>query len=313
MNKKSSYLLGIISTIIIGCVLQFFLCCKNCKDTCQAKKESKTTTNVIVEKPVIKPVSKNGFNISDNSSGLAFKADNNFNFLRDNFNIKDSMSSNMNNQIDKLAVYFNDNSNKRLNIEGLYNSNEINNSVFPNLGYARANNIKNYFVSKGMSSKQMNLSGRLDDNFISDSLNVFHGPVNFTISALKDIDNNKEYLKKLKDSLIAKPLILHFKTGSNKLTLSNVQRQKIADLVTYVEKSDDGKLIVTGHSDNTGLRDNNIALSFERADFVKNILNENGISETYMTTDSKGPDEPIADNTTKEGRAENRRVTVTIN
>lgn len=313
MNKKSSYLLGIILTIIIGCFLQYFLCCKNCKDTCQAKKESEKNIDVITETPVIKPTSKNSFNILDNSSGLAFKADNNFIFLRDSFNIKDSLSSNMDNQIDKLAVYFNDNSNKRLNIESLYNSNEINNSIFPNLGYARANSIKNYFVSKGMSSKQMNISGRLDDNFISDSLNVFYGPVNFTINALKDGSNNKEHLKNLKDSLVANPLTLHFKTGSNKLTLSNVQRKKIANLLTYVEKSDNDKLIVTGHSDNTGLRDNNIALSFERADFVKNILIENGISETYMTTDSKGPDMPIADNTTKEGRAKNRRVTVTIN
>jgi OOP family OmpA-OmpF porin len=313
MSKKSSYLLGIFLTIIIGCLLQFFLCCKNCKDTCQEKK-NKETTVVIPEKTIVKPATKNSFNISDNSSGLAFTADDNFNFLKDNYNFKDSISSSMNSQIDKLSIYLNDNKKKHLNIVGLYNSTETNNSIFPNLGYARANKIKNYFISKGMSSKYMNVSGKLDDDFIPNiNTNIFYGPVNFSVTTLKENSNRTEQIKKLKDSLTLDPLILYFKTGANSLTLSKEQRQKVADLLTYVEKSENGKLIVTGHTDNTGLRANNIGLAFKRADFVKDILIKNGISESYINTASKGPDQPIADNNTEEGKAKNRRVTVTIN
>ena len=84
-------------------------------------------------------------------------------------------------------------------------------------------------------------------------------------------------------------------------------------MVDYVYKVDGASIMVTGHTDNQGSRDTNIKVGQERADFAKNYLIDNGISSSKISSTSLGPDQPIADNTTEEGRAENRRVVITIN
>ncbi|MNY23951.1 putative lipoprotein YiaD precursor [compost metagenome] len=71
-------------------------------------------------------------------------------------------------------------------------------------------------------------------------------------------------------------------------------------------------IVVVGHSDNVGNRDSNIVLGQKRADFSKNYLSKNGIDNARIETQSKGPDEPIGDNNTAEGKASNRRTVITI-
>ncbi len=65
---------------------------------------------------------------------------------------------------------------------------------------------------------------------------------------------------------------------------------------------------IRGYTDNTGSRKTNIRLSQARADAVKNWLVARGISSDRVTTKGYGPDDPIAPNTTKEGRQKNRRI-----
>lgn len=75
----------------------------------------------------------------------------------------------------------------------------------------------------------------------------------------------------------------------------------------------DAKLDVEGHTDNTGDRANNMELSKDRANFARDYLIRNGgISTTRMDVDGFGPDKPIATNKTDEGKAQNRRVEVTL-
>ncbi|MCQ2310571.1 MAG: OmpA family protein [Paludibacteraceae bacterium] len=65
---------------------------------------------------------------------------------------------------------------------------------------------------------------------------------------------------------------------------------------------------VQGHTDNTGSENVNKKLSQSRADAVRNYLIKAGVPEAHLTAVGYGSDKPIADNTTKEGRAQNRRV-----
>jgi outer membrane protein OmpA-like peptidoglycan-associated protein len=53
-------------------------------------------------------------------------------------------------------------------------------------------------------------------------------------------------------------------------------------------------------------------LSVRRADAVKNYITGNGIDASRLTTQGKGETEPIADNATAKGRAQNRRVEIVI-
>ena len=69
---------------------------------------------------------------------------------------------------------------------------------------------------------------------------------------------------------------------------------------------------VVGHTDNTGSEEGNERLSVSRADSVRNHLVGRGVSTTAITTDGRGSREPLADNSTPAGRAQNRRVEITI-
>ena len=65
---------------------------------------------------------------------------------------------------------------------------------------------------------------------------------------------------------------------------------------------------VAGHTDSVGAESYNQSLSERRAKAVKSYLVERGIDADRLTVRGYGESEPVADNATKEGRAENRRV-----
>jgi OOP family OmpA-OmpF porin len=70
------------------------------------------------------------------------------------------------------------------------------------------------------------------------------------------------------------------------------------------------RVVVEGHTDNTGSEAYNLALSQRRADSVKQYLIDAGISPAIITTVGKGFSDPIDTNATREGRTANRRVVV---
>ena len=69
---------------------------------------------------------------------------------------------------------------------------------------------------------------------------------------------------------------------------------------------------IAGHTDSTGSHEYNMKLSEQRAMSVKNYLAGRGVPAKRLVTVGAGPDYPVADNATPEGRAENRRVEITI-
>ena len=68
---------------------------------------------------------------------------------------------------------------------------------------------------------------------------------------------------------------------------------------------------IGGHTDSTGPREFNLRLSQARARSVRQHLLARGIRPTRLTATGYGPDRPIGDNNTEEGRAQNRRVEFT--
>ena len=69
---------------------------------------------------------------------------------------------------------------------------------------------------------------------------------------------------------------------------------------------------VAGHTDSTGSHAYNMKLSEQRANSVRTYLAGRGVPAQRMHTVGAGPDYPVADNATPEGRAQNRRVEITI-
>lgn len=310
MSKKSAYLLGILLTIILGTFLYWKLCCSCCdKDSCKKEKVEET----VVKDANVKKATLNPFMIKDANGDFSFNINENFNFNGSNYRILDSLSPRIGEGVLNLKNYFDANPLKRLNITGYYTSNEKNNSAFPNLGLARANAVKNYFVSKGMSSRLINTYGKLNDNLHPNDKNVFFGPVDFAVATKVEGDTaDEDALKAACEAVKANPLVLYFKTGQASINLTAEQRQKIADISRCVDKLG-VKVQVVGHTDNTGNPEANMKLGQGRADFAKRYLIRNGILNQNIDAISKGQTEPIADNATEEGRAKNRRTVVTIN
>ncbi len=73
-------------------------------------------------------------------------------------------------------------------------------------------------------------------------------------------------------------------------------------------KFQDVRVEISGHTDNTGSAAANTSLSRRRAEAVKAWFVKNGIVANRIEAVGHGPDKPVADNKTKEGRAQNRRV-----
>jgi OmpA-OmpF porin, OOP family len=117
----------------------------------------------------------------------------------------------------------------------------------------------------------------------------------------------------LKEKINSDPLICYFNVNQSGISLTDQEKAKIANIVTYLEKAPEGSVIVTGYTDNSGSREKNLKLGQDRADIVKSFLVKNGISGSKIAATTKGPDGPVADNDTPEGKAKNRRTIVLIN
>lgn len=74
------------------------------------------------------------------------------------------------------------------------------------------------------------------------------------------------------------------------------------------ENADITKLEIIGHTSSEGKASHNLKLSKDRAASVVAYLVEHGIDAGRLKSDGKGPNEPIADNDTEEGKEANRRV-----
>jgi outer membrane protein OmpA-like peptidoglycan-associated protein len=73
-----------------------------------------------------------------------------------------------------------------------------------------------------------------------------------------------------------------------------------------------GKVVIEGHTDSTGARGYNLELSQKRAQAVRDYLVSHGVAGDLLTTQGVGPDRPVANNRSPEGRANNRRVEIVI-
>jgi OOP family OmpA-OmpF porin len=96
-----------------------------------------------------------------------------------------------------------------------------------------------------------------------------------------------------------------------KVDISPNSYQVLDEIAAALGTRPELKVVVEGHTDNTGSRAANMDLSQRRAQAVVDYLVGKGISPSRLSAKGYGPDRPIADNGTKLGRSKNRRVQFT--
>lgn len=303
MSRDLSYLIGIAITILTGMFLYFTLC----SDCHLVSVENETAEEEIVP---IKAPDPTSFPFAFNEGDFGYNVADNFNFNLSSADFEIPVSFDINKGVKGLKNFLLANSDKAVNITGLYKSDEANSTAWPNLGLARANSVKNYLVGLGIPSLQTNTFGKLMNDMVPTE-NLLLGPISYEIANRPD--NADDQLKALYSKIKENPLVLYFNMGQATINLTPEQRQKVADISQYLDKVDDASCSVVGHTDNTGSRETNFRLGQERADFAKAYLIQNGIPETKISTSSQGPDSPIASNDTEEGKARNRRTVITLN
>jgi outer membrane protein OmpA-like peptidoglycan-associated protein len=101
-------------------------------------------------------------------------------------------------------------------------------------------------------------------------------------------------------------LAITFDTG--KATITDESRPIIEQMVDLMRNNPALKVEIQGHTDNVGKADANLKLSDERAHAVMKALLDKGIAADRMTAKGYGDTKPVADNSTDDGKAKNRRV-----
>ncbi len=101
--------------------------------------------------------------------------------------------------------------------------------------------------------------------------------------------------------------------ATNSSTLGDASKSALRKLAESLNQNPDTDIKIVGHTDNTGNVDYNQTLSEKRAKSVFDYLMvDQGVSSKRMEYEGKGVHEPVADNSTAEGRALNRRVEIII-
>lgn len=103
--------------------------------------------------------------------------------------------------------------------------------------------------------------------------------------------------------------ILFLTNGS---TLSATSKKELSEFAAKMQDMTDTDMTVYGHTDNTGSAEVNEKLSANRASAVASYLKSCGIASNRIATEGKSYNDPVADNGTAAGRAQNRRVEIYI-
>lgn len=113
--------------------------------------------------------------------------------------------------------------------------------------------------------------------------------------------------------IIGQTFILHnMNFATNQTTILPGSEDALNTLYNFLQANPNGRIKIIGHTDSVGKDDFNQRLSEGRANAIRDELVKRGIAEDRIVTEGRGETEPIADNETEEGRAQNRRVEIEI-
>lgn len=228
-------------------------------------------------------------------------------FRFDSAQVKPAMNANNRDFLDKLANHFQTNKDKNLTITGVYRPNEagIASGMFENLGVARADEIREMLVKRGIAQERITL------DFKQAATNNLDEPLLFTSFTPAEEEDTEEY-----DKVAFTFEDMTFSEANFEYNSAEFKPQEqfllYADSVKNVlELYPDKLLIITGHTDSIGGDVYNEDLGLRRAASAKEYFKEMGITSDIEVA-TKGRTKPMATNSTEEGRQKNRRVNFKI-
>jgi outer membrane protein OmpA-like peptidoglycan-associated protein len=129
-------------------------------------------------------------------------------------------------------------------------------------------------------------------------------------AALLERLNNALPTRKTDRGLVSEIGGVQFQTGA--AALNNTAREGLSRFAGIVASYPNLSFKIEGHTDNTGSAAKNTELSVQRAIAVRDYLIAQGVQASRIDVDGFGSAQPVADNTTADGRARNRRVEIVL-
>lgn len=237
------------------------------------------------------------------------------------------------NTIQTVADYLKANPGRIMTVTGHYHADEQNPGSYPNLGIARAEAIKADLVNLGVPAAQVatasmlvstpegammpysargdSLYGGLAFSFTGKAVET-SATADTTTTTVAKPKTDEALAEAQKFTSIFKPIDLYFRSGQSGYIKTEDTKKFFAEAEKYLKANKDKKLMMTGHTDDTGSERVNLELSRARANGVKSLLRNDGIDGDQITVEAKGEIQPKESNATSEGRKANRRVTVVV-
>lgn len=223
--------------------------------------------------------------------------------------IKPDLSADNNSFLDGVSAYLNNNPDKKMRITGLFRPSEdgMSKGIFENLGLARANVIKDLLIQRGIDKERL----ILDYNRAPEDLSA---PLNFTVfsdipASAEATDERLTTARYSFDNMVFSDA--NFEINSANFIPGSAFINWADSVQVYFQNNPDKTLRIVGHTDKTGTASHNKDLGLARAIAAKKYFEEKGI-QTTIRISSKGENQPIATNKTKDGRQRNRRVNFII-
>jgi OmpA-OmpF porin, OOP family len=135
------------------------------------------------------------------------------------------------------------------------------------------------------------------------------------LKSIENIDAGKadvsDYSKKATQQVASGDWQINFDVS--RATLRPEGKDVLEQIYNLLIQAEDSKLELVGHTDNSGTQEGNYALSRARAEAVKNFFIQKGIpAGRFQKLEGKGQDDPVAENTSAAGKAQNRRVAINL-
>jgi OOP family OmpA-OmpF porin len=108
------------------------------------------------------------------------------------------------------------------------------------------------------------------------------------------------------------PLTVSIYFAFDSYSLSDESKAKLREIFNEYTSGNDVRVELIGHTDSIGAPQYNDRLSIRRAQAAESFLLSSGLAEERVKTEGRGEHEPVAPNTTPEGRRQNRRVKIVV-
>jgi outer membrane protein OmpA-like peptidoglycan-associated protein len=159
-----------------------------------------------------------------------------------------------------------------------------------NYNSSKDDDVKNIPMIMGTDENLDELSKELSKNLVKDTKKEITPNEN-----TQEIDQQEE-----------KPVYVRFKVWG--YDINDISKENIVSFIKEAKNNPDAKIEISGYTDSWGKSEVNLKRSKQRANIVAKELIKNGIDKSRLIVNGYGEENFIADNSTKEGREQNRRV-----